>query len=69
MGGKECREVEMVRTVEESPTHILIEQVAKREGVQVIDVAPYDVISVKVNQKAVETVISNGPAKILIVWD
>lgn len=47
----------------------LVNELAKREAVQEIQVAPYQSLNVSVNDKPVECNINEGPARLFIVWD
>ena len=47
----------------------LVEILSKREGVQEIDVRPYESILIKIKDHIQELEIDGGPCKILIIWD
>ena len=53
----------------EKKTCELIEELSKREGIQELNVDPYNNLEVLINHK--KQVLENvqGPMKILIVWD
>lgn len=56
-------------TINEISTKELVEELEKREAVELVWINPYEPFQITANGKRVETQVKEGCCTILIVWD